>query len=81
MNPIIRSVTVDGKDIQRLLFDKLMPACEGETLEHSVLAMLCLCSLMMRPDVAVEKLQETVMATSAYLITQLTDSVPMSEAN
>ena len=58
-----------------------MPACEGETLEESVLAMLCLCSLMMRPDVTVDKLKETVQATSAYLITQLTDSVPAAEAN
>lgn len=77
---MIQQVSVDGKDIQRLIFDRLMPAIEGEPLGHSVLSLLTLSVLLMRPDIDIEKLQDVVMSTSEHMILSMTD-MPEGQAN
>jgi hypothetical protein len=80
MNPHIRSVTVEGRDIQRLIYDRLAPAIEGEELASSVLALLTFAVLLMRPSIPMELLQSTVMSTSEHMILAMSDA-PEGEAN
>ena len=79
-NPFIQRVSANGKDIQAIIFDRLAPAVEGESLSNSVLAMLTFSVLLMRPNVDVELLQDVVMSTSEHMIMALMDVVP-GEAN
>lgn len=65
---MIRSVSIDGKNIQRVLFDRLIPAVEGEDVESTILALYTLAVMMMNPGISTERLQEVVMATSQYLM-------------
>ena len=71
MNPVIQHVSVDGRDIQRLIFDKLVPTVEGEELMHSVLAMLTLVFILLYPDIKMDDLQKAVMNTSEFMIMQM----------
>ena len=70
---MIRAVSVSGKDIQRIVYDKLAPACEAEQLEHAVLSMLTFSIILMKPSIDVDTLQEVVMNTSQHIILQLMD--------
>jgi hypothetical protein len=72
--PFIQQVSVDGRDIQRLIFDRLAPAVEGEPLSHSVMAMITFAVLLMRPDIDLELLQDVVMSTSEHMIMAMTDT-------
>jgi hypothetical protein len=80
MHPFIQNVTVEGRDIQRLIFDRLAPAVEGEPLSHTVLAMLTFSVLLMRPNIDLDLLQDVVMSTSEHMIMAMTD-VAEGEAN
>lgn len=76
--PMIESVSVDGRDIQKLIFDKLGPALDGEKMAHSILAMLTFTVLLLKPDIELEEVQKIVMSTSEFLVMSL---APMGEAN
>ena len=80
MSAFIQQVTVDGADIQQLIFNKLAPACEGEQISHSVLGMLTYITLLMKPDIDLPDLQKIVMDTSEYMIMQLAPA-PVGEPN
>lgn len=73
MNPLIRSVSVNGKDIQRIVYDKLAPACETEELDHAILSMLTFTVILIKPDIKEQQLKDAVMNVSEYLILQLMD--------
>jgi hypothetical protein len=73
MTQLLQSVTVDGRDIQRLIYDRLAPAVEGEPLSHAVLSMLTFAVLLMRPSIELEKLQEVVMAVSEHMVLAMGD--------
>lgn len=68
VHPFIQSVTVDGKEIQRLIFDRLMPAVEGEPLSHSILSLITFSVMLMKPDIDLETLQKLVLSTSEHII-------------
>ena len=79
--PLIQSVEVDGRDIHALIFNKLRPAVQGEQISHSVLAMLTLSALLMKPDIEIEALQDIVMDTSKHMLLQLSPIQVTGEAN
>jgi len=78
MKPFVQSVTVEGKDVQRVIFDRLSPAIEGEPLAHAILSMLTFSIMLMKPDIEIEQLQDIVMSTSEHIIMHLS---PVGEAN
>jgi hypothetical protein len=78
--PLVQQVSVDGKDVQRIIFDRLVPAIEGEDFKNSVLSMLTLAILMMKPNIAIEQLEQVVMGTSEYMVMAMADA-PEEGAN
>ncbi len=58
----------------------MIPACDGELFDHTILALLTLCAIMMRPSIDGGKLKEVVMRTSEALVLNLADA-PTGEAN
>ena len=80
LHPFIpATIVIDGEDIQRLIFNKLGPACEGEQLSHAVLGMLTLTVLLLKPQVDIAQLQECVKGTSEYMMMVLSE--PVGEVN
>jgi hypothetical protein len=77
--PFIQQVTADGRDIQRIVFDRLAPAVEGEPLSHSVMALITFSILLMRPDIDLDHLQAVVLSTSEHIIMAMSDDI--GEAN
>lgn len=75
---MIRAVSVAGKDIQRIIDNKLAPACEAEQLDNAVISMLTFSIILMKPSIDASTLQEVVMNTSQHIILQLMD--PATEA-
>ena len=73
MSQLLQAVTVDGRDIQRLIFDRLAPAVEGEPLSHAVLSMLTFAVLLMRPGIELDKLQDIVMSVSEHMVLAMGD--------
>ena len=71
---------VDGSVIQQLMYEKLMPACEGEHTGHAILALLTLSVIMMKPDVTTEQLRNCVMGMSEHVVLQLAE-IPEGMAN
>lgn len=80
MTAIIETVEVDGSVIQQLMYEKLMPACEGEHTGHVILALLTLSVIMMKPDITSEALKNCVMSMSEQVVLQLAD-IPDGMAN
>jgi hypothetical protein len=73
---MIQPVSVEGREIQRLVFDRIAPAIEGESIEAAVLSLLTMAVLVMKPDVTIERLQEIVLQTSETLILSMEDFNP-----
>lgn len=78
---IPRRVTVSSQKIGDLVFNKIFPAMQGEPTDAMVLSLICAAALAMRPSIPHEKLQQTILDTSSYLITQLQDEPAAGEAN
>ena len=81
MTDMPRRVSVDSKKVAELVFDKIFPPLQGEPLDAMVLSLICAAALAMRPNLPPQRLQQVIMDTSGYLINQLMDEVPASEAN
>lgn len=71
MDAKIHSIDIDGRDIQALIFKKLAPACKGERLSHAILALLTYSVILMKPDIEIADLQDTVMSTSEFMMLKL----------
>lgn len=71
---MIHNVIVDGADIQRVVFDRLVPALEGEAFELQVLSLITLSVLMMKPNIDFDQLQEVVMSVSEHMMLLIADS-------
>ena len=69
--PTIYVIEASGKDIQSFINTRLIPAIDGQPSELSVLSMLTLAILVMKPDIEVEILRRTVMDVSGYMISLL----------
>lgn len=76
--PFLQSITVEGKEIQRIVFDRLMPAIEDEPIEPSILSLIIFAILMMQPDIPTEKLQEVLLSTTEHIIMMI---APTGTAN
>lgn len=76
MSALIETVEVDGETIQQLMYEKLMPACEGEHTGHAILALLTLSVIMMKPDVTTEQLRNCVMGMSEQVVLRLAEVEP-----
>ena len=79
-NPVYQQVTIDGKEIHRIVFDRILPACDGEKLGPTVMSLLASAVIMLSPDIELEKLQDVIMGASEYLVIA-TAEVPAGEAN
>lgn len=77
--PFLTPVTVDGPNIQRIIFDRLSPAVEDEDLEQSIVALLVFAILLMKPDIEQETLQDLLLNVSQQII--LATTVPTGPAN
>lgn len=71
-NEVIREVEVDGKVIESVIYDKLLPALEDIQKNHAILAMLTMTVLLMKPEITLDELQSTVMGVSGYIVTAIT---------
>ena len=81
MTSMPQRVSVSSATVARLVFEKIFPAMEGERTDAMVMSLICAAVLAMRPDTETERLQQIIMDTSAFLITQLQDEVPAGEMN
>lgn len=74
MNPPndIEQFEVSGEEIQALIYDRLMPAVEGQPVPNAFLGMLTLCALILNKDVSLEELKNVVQSTSEYMVTAMT---------
>lgn len=77
--PFLQAVTVEGKEIQRIVFDRLQPAIEGENFEESIMSLLIFAILLMKPEIELEALQEVVLSTTEHIMMHI--SVPEGPAN
>jgi len=77
----IQQVSIDGRDIQRIVFDRLAPALEGEDLAPSVFSLIMFSIMLMKPDIDMESLQEAVQSTSEHIIMALTPAAEDGLAN
>lgn len=73
MNQLIKAVTIDGKEIQRIVFDRLIPAIEGEVPESAFLSLLTFAVMMMKPDISIDQLQEIVIDASEHILLSMTE--------
>jgi hypothetical protein len=71
-----RLVTIDGPEIQRIVFDRILPAIEGEKIEGVVVSLLTAAVLALKPNISIEELQDVVMDTSTHLLFHLEDMKP-----
>ena len=67
-NPTLAYAEVEGKDIQNMIWGRLMPAVEGAPIDHAVLGMLAFCVLLMKPDVELPTLQSAVQQATEVMI-------------
>lgn len=70
---VIEEVEIDGKTIQMLIKERLLPALEGLPVGYALLSMLTTCVLIMKPDCEVEELKSAVHAASETLVLALAD--------
>lgn len=71
MSSVIREVEVSGSIIEDIVYEKLVPALNEVDAKQAVLAMLTFCTILMKPSVTVEELQQAVMSSSEALVTAL----------
>lgn len=57
------------ESIDAIVQEKLTPALEGEDAETAVVAMLVMILLLVRPDLAMDEIQEHLLGLSGYLAT------------
>ena len=67
-------ITAPGEVIQRIIQEKLQPALADERADYIILALLTLVITILKPDIAITKLQEVVHGASGYIVSCLTDS-------
>lgn len=78
---MIKAVQVDGVDIQRVVWDRLMPALNGEAMPEAqpetfpiqFMSILTLAVLMMSPNIHIDDLQRVVLSVNEYLVLQLAE--------
>lgn len=74
MTSQISHIEVEGEVIQDLILRKIAPAVQGERKAHAILALLSMSVMLMKPDVEVETLKDTVMHMSETMILNLAET-------
>lgn len=67
----IEKFEADGQEIQRIIYTRLMPAVDGESLGHSVLSLIAFSIILMKPDIDMDRLQEIITSVSQTIILHL----------
>jgi len=67
-------IKVDGEEIQRIIYEKIGPALDGEKRGHAIMALIAFTVDLMKPDITPDELQNAIMSTSEYLVLLLSDS-------
>lgn len=78
---MIENIGIDGNEVQRVIFDRLLPSLEGESFELQMTALMTLCVLMAKQDITFDELQEAVMNLSEYLILLVADEPDKTKVN
>jgi len=68
---MIEHVEIDGRVIQQLIKERLLPALEGTPTGYAIMCMLTLTVLLMKPDCNVEELKRAVQAASETIVLAL----------
>lgn len=71
---LIEQFEADGAEIQRVIYQRLMPSLDGEQLGYSVLALIALSVILMKPDIEGEQLQEIITNVSQTIILHLSEA-------
>ena len=77
----VEHVEIDGETIQKLIYDKLGPAVEGERLDVVIMTLITFAILLMKPSIESEELKAIVMRVSELLMLALTDAEKLGEVN
>ena len=62
---------VDGPDVQKMIWDHLLPAVTGQPKDHAIIGMLALSALLMKPDATMDELSAAIQGATQVLVTAL----------
>ena len=75
----ITHFTVDGPDIQKMIWDHLLPAVTGLPKDQAIIGMLALSTLLMKPNASLDELQSAIQGATQVIVTAL--STPTGKVN
>jgi hypothetical protein len=75
----MQRVAIETADLQRIIFDRLIPAIEDEEYKNQVFSLLTLYLMLQKPDFSNEWLEDSVRRVTEYVMMLLMD--PKGKAN
>ena len=74
-----QQIAIDGASVQKIIFEKLMPAVDDIPMGEAVLAMMTFTVFLMKQDLPVEDLRQIVFDTSKFIVMSLNEHTAKEE--